>query len=108
MGIGIGRLPPGKHNAITDVPGVFVGHTTLIFDAPRVARTGLTVIPPREGGIWNYHTAATTHTPNGSGETTGVHWTAESRMLTSPIAITNTAQVGMAHEALNRYGYEMG
>ena len=108
LGIAIGRLPTGKHNAITDVPGVLVGHSTLIFDAPRVARTGVTVILPREGAIWKDHAFAATHTLNGSGEMTGAHWIAESGMLTSPIAITNTAQVGTAHEALNRYGYEMG
>ena len=108
LGIAIGRLPPGKHNAITDVPGVLVGHSTLIFDAPRVARTGVTVILPREGAIWKDHAFAATHTLNGSGEMTGVHWIAESGMLTSPIAITNTAQVGTVHEALNSYAYEFG
>ncbi|MCY3916207.1 MAG: P1 family peptidase [Chloroflexi bacterium] len=108
LGIAIGRLPTGKHNAITDVPGVLVGHSTLIFDAPRVARTGVTVILPREGAIWKDHAFAATHSLNGSGEMTGAHWIAESGMLTTPIAITNTAQVGTAHEALNRYGYEMG
>lgn len=48
LGIVIGRLPAGKHNAITDVPGVLVGHSTLVFDEPRVARTGVTVILPRD------------------------------------------------------------
>lgn len=108
LGIRIGRLPPGKYNAITDVPGVLVGHSTLIFDAPRVARTGVTIILPRERTIWKNHAFAATHTLNGNGEMTGVHWIAESGMLTSPIAITNTAQVGTAHEALNRYAYESG
>ena len=106
LGISIGRLPPGERNAITDVPGVQVGHATLIRDKPRVARTGVTVIVPREGAIWRDHAFAATHTLNGSGEMTGVHWIAESGMLTSPIAITNTAQVGTAHEALNRYWHE--
>ena len=108
LGITIGRLPPGKHNSITDVPGVLVGHSTLVFDAPRVARTGVTVILPREGAIWKDHAFAATHSLNGSGEMTGVHWIAESGMLTTPIAITNTAQVGTVHEALNSYAYEMG
>ena len=108
LGITIGRLPPGKYNAITDVPGVLVGHSTLIFDAPRVARTGLTIILPRERTIWKNHAFAATHTLNGNGEMTGIHWIAESGMLTSPIALTNTAQVGTAHEALNRYAYESG
>ena len=108
LGVNIGRLNPGKHNAITDVPGVLVGHSTLIFDEPRIARTGVTVIMPREGAIWNNHAFAAIHTLNGNGEMTGSHWIAESGMLTSPIAITNTAQVGTVHEALNRYAYELG
>lgn len=108
LGISIGRLPPGKHNAITDVPGVFVGHSTLVSDEPRIARTGVTVILPREGAIWKDHAFAASHTLNGSGEMTGVHWIAESGMLTSPIAITNTAQVGTVHEALNNYAYDFG
>ncbi len=40
LGINIGTLPTGKYNAITDVPGVLVGHTTLIYDEPRIARLG--------------------------------------------------------------------
>ncbi len=68
----------------------------------------MTVILPREGAIWKDHAFAATHTLNGSGEMTGVHWIAESGMLTTPIAITNTAQVGTVHEALNSYAYEMG
>ncbi len=46
LGITIGTLPTGPLNAITDVPGVWVGHTTLIYDEPRVARTGVTMIVP--------------------------------------------------------------
>jgi len=48
LGITIGELPPGPGNAITDVPGVRVGHCTLIWDEPRIARTGVTMIVPRE------------------------------------------------------------
>ena len=47
LGISIGALPTGPLNAITDVPGVLVGHTTLVYDEPRVARTGVTVVLPR-------------------------------------------------------------
>ena len=49
LGITIGTLPTGPHNAITDVPGVWVGHSTVIHDEPQVVRTGITVIVPREG-----------------------------------------------------------
>ena len=43
IGVTIGELPTGPHNAITDVPGVLVGHATVIADEPRVARTGVTM-----------------------------------------------------------------
>ena len=52
LGITIGRLSPGTYNAITDVPGVLVGQRTLIHDEPRIARTGVTMIVPRED-IWS-------------------------------------------------------
>lgn len=106
LGILIGSLPPGPYNAITDVPGVRVGHATLHYDEPRIARTGVTVILPRAGHIWNDHAFAACHSFNGNGEMTGIHWIGESGLLTSPIAITNTHQVGAVHEALVRYGHE--
>ncbi|MBX7233896.1 MAG: P1 family peptidase [Caldilineales bacterium] len=108
LGLTIGRFPTGPLNAITDVPGVWVGHTTLIHDEPRVARTGVTVILPREGEIWQDNAFAGFHTLNGCGEMTGVHWITESGMLSSPIALTNTGQVGTVHEALCAYGQEFG
>ena len=105
LGITIGRFPPGPYNAITDVPGVAVGHTTLQYDTPRVARTGVTVILPREGDqIWRDNAFAGFHMLNGNGEMTGIHWLNESGLLTSPIAITNTHEVGLAHSALVSYG----
>jgi D-aminopeptidase len=103
LGITIGHHPPGRDNAITDVPGVLVGHTTLIYDTPRVARTGVTVIVPRGGGIHADHCAAAFHSFNGNGELTGSHWVAESGLLGTPIAITNTHQVGVARDALVAY-----
>lgn len=107
LGITIGRLQPGPWNAITDVPGVRVGHVTLVHDTPRVARTGLTVILPRPGGdqpaIWNDHCFAGFHSFNGNGEMTGIHWIAEAGLLTTPIAITNTHQVGIVRDALVEY-----
>lgn len=107
-GLSIGRYPTGPLNAITDVPGVWVGHTTLINDAPRVIRTGVTTILPRQGEIWRDHAFAGFHTLNGCGEMTGVHWITESGMLSTPIALTNTGQVGTVHEALCAYGQESG
>ena len=108
LGITIGVYPTGPHNAITDVPGVWVGYRTLIYDTPRIARTGVTVIVPRAGDIWHDHAFAGFHSFNGCGEMTGVHWLTESGLLCSPIAITNTHQVGLVHEAMVSYGHERG
>jgi D-aminopeptidase len=103
LGITIGYHPPGSYNAITDVPGVLVGHTTLVYDEPRIARTGVTVIVPRDGQIHADHCPAAFHSFNGNGELTGSHWVAESGLLGTPIAITNTHQVGVARDALVAY-----
>jgi D-aminopeptidase len=103
LGITIGAYPTGSDNAITDVPGVLVGHTTLIHDEPRIARTGVTTILPRPLAQHDDYVFAGYHSLNGCGEMTGMHWVAESGTLTSPIALTNTHQVGTVHEALIRY-----
>lgn len=108
LGISIGFLPPGRNNTITDVPGVCVGHTTLIYDEPRIARTGVTVIMPRQGNIWQDNAFAGYHSFNGNGEMTGIHWLAESGLLCYPIVLCNTHQVGTAHEALVEYGQNKG
>ena len=103
LGIVIGELPTGPYNAITDVPGVWVGHTTLVYDQPRVARTGVTVIRPRYGEIYTDQCFAGYHSFNGNGEMTGVLWLKESGQLGTPIAITNTHQVGIVRDALVDY-----
>jgi D-aminopeptidase len=104
LGITIGSLSPGPLNAITDVPGVWVGHETLIEDEPRVVRTGVTVIVPREDEIRKDYCCAGVHTFNGNGEMTGSHWIEASGLLTSPIALTNTYSVGVVHDALIEWG----
>jgi D-aminopeptidase len=106
LGVIIGELPPGAHNAITDVPGVLVGHTTLIADAPRVARTGVTMVVPRDGAIWNDYVFAAYHVFNGNGEMTGLPWIDESGMIDAPIGLTNTHQVGVVRDAIVRYAAE--
>ncbi|HUU62250.1 MAG TPA: P1 family peptidase [Acidimicrobiia bacterium] len=108
LGITIGTLPPGPHNAITDVPGVWVGHTTVIRDEPRVARTGVTMVVPRENRVWDDYCFAGHFSFNGNGELTGLPWLDESGMLGSPVAITNTHQVGLVRDALVRYSVEQG
>lgn len=104
VGITIGEFPTGPHNALTDVPDVFVGQTTCIWDEPRIARTGVTIIVPRAGAIWRDHCFAAVHSFNGNGELTGVHWIQEVGLLTTPIGITNTHQVGLVRDVLVEYG----
>ena len=105
-GIVLGRLGPGPRNAITDIPGVRVGHTTLIGgDGPRVVgkgpvRTGVTVVVPHDGDPFVEPVFAGCHRLNGNGELTGLEWVRESGLLTSPIAITNTHSVGVVRDAL--------
>ena len=103
LGIIIGEFPTGPYNAITDVAGILVGHTTLIYDEPRVARTGVTVITPRSGDVFRDQCFGAYHAFNGNGEMTGVHWLEESGLIGAPIAITNTHQVGLVRDALVEY-----
>jgi D-aminopeptidase len=106
LGITVGDLPTGRHNAITDVAGVRVGHTTLISgEGPlRVGhgpvRTGVTVIFPTERQAWEEPVFAGYHRLNGMGEITGLQWIRESGMLTTPIGLTNTDSVGAVRDAL--------
>ncbi|MGD2043126.1 MAG: P1 family peptidase [Acidimicrobiia bacterium] len=108
LGITIGDLPTGVHNAITDVPGVLVGHATLIRDEPSVARTGVTVIVPRSAGAWTDVVFAGWNNFSGNGEMTGIPWIEETGLLDSPIAITNTHQVGLVRDALVKLAVESG
>jgi D-aminopeptidase len=101
-------LETGPQNAITDVPGVFVGHCTLVRDNPVVVRTGVTMVVPRSGEIWTDYAYAGSHVLNGNGEMTGLIWVAESGMLGSPIGITNTAQVGLVRDYLVKESYRLG
>jgi D-aminopeptidase len=106
LGITIGLGTPGPQNAITDVPGVRVGHTTLIDGEGRLTpgsgpvRTGVTVVVPREHEHWREPVFAGCHRLNGNGELTGLEWVRESGLLTTPVAITNTHSVGVVRDAL--------
>jgi D-aminopeptidase len=106
LGLSVGTLEPGEHNAITDVPGVQVGHTTLIAGEGALevgsgpVRTGVTVIRPVPGHARATPVPAGTATLNGNGELTGLEWVRESGLLTTPIAITNTHSVGVVRDAL--------
>jgi len=98
LGILIGSYAPGPLNAITDVGGVRVGHTTLITgEGPLKAgvgpiRTGVTVVIPRDD-VWHKKVPAGSFVLNGTGEMTGLSWVAESGFLEYPIALTNTLNV---------------
>jgi D-aminopeptidase len=98
LGITIGRGAPGRWNAITDVAGVRVGHTTLI--EGEAVRTGVTVLFPHDADPATDPVFAGCHRLNGNGELTGLEWVRESGFLTSPIALTNTHSVGVVRDAL--------
>ena len=98
LGILIGNLEPGEHDAITDVPGVRVGHTTVVEGDD--VRTGVTVVVPHDGNVWNDPVYAAYHRLNGNGEMTGLPWLEEVGLLHSPVAITNTHSVGVVRDAL--------
>jgi D-aminopeptidase len=106
LGIRIGALPTAALNAITDVPGVRVGHTTLISGSgPLVVghgpvRTGVTIIQPRSGPVWENPCFAGCHRLNGAGELTGLEWLRESGLLTTPVGLTNTHSVGVVRDAI--------
>ena len=113
-GIIIGSLPTGAHNAITDVPGVKVGHSTLIDgEGPLVpgvgpVRTGVTAIWPHSGDLFYEKVAACVHTINGFGEVTNADQVHEMGVIEGPILITNTMNVPRVADyaidwALDRY-----
>jgi D-aminopeptidase len=106
LGIHIGAGTPGPLNAITDVAGVRVGHTTLIEGSGPLhvgagpVRTGVTVIVPHDGNVWEEPLFAGFHRLNGNGELTGLQWVHESGMLKCAIGITNSHSVGVVRDAL--------
>jgi len=89
---------PGQWNAITDVPGVEVGYTTLIRGTS--VRTGVTAIHPRGAARSDDPVVAALFSQNGNGEMTGLSWIQESGTFAGPVAITNTHAVGIAHAAI--------
>ena len=100
---------PGPLNAITDVAGVTVGHTTLIEGdgALKVGvgpvRTGVTAILPRGRDTLARPSFAGWYSQNGNGEMTGTTWVDESGFLEGPVLITNTHSVGVVRDAVIRW-----
>ena len=109
VGIVIGPYEPGRHNAITDVPGVRVGHVTLIRgEGPlRIGhgpvRTGVTAIVPPGDDWFHYPVEAGAYVFNGAGTTAGLSLIDEYGRLETPILLTNTLSVGAAYEGIVRY-----
>src|SRR5215471_17308184 len=96
---------PGKFNAITDVSGVLVGHTTLISGEGKLlvgqgpVRTGVTALLPRGKDSMNDAVFAGWFSQNGNGEMTGTTWLEESGFLEGAVFITNTHSVGVVRDA---------
>ncbi|NLC02773.1 MAG: P1 family peptidase [Tissierellia bacterium] len=99
-GFHIGNLPTGKNNSITDVPGVTVGHVTL---DEYNSKTGVTAILPHGGNLFKEKVIGASHIINGFGKSTGLIQIDELGTIESPIILTNTLNVGTAHEGLVQY-----
>jgi L-aminopeptidase/D-esterase-like protein len=97
---------PGPLNAITDVEGVLVGHTTLISGSGKLVvgkgpvRTGVTAVLPRGTKSMDRFSFAGWYSQNGNGEMTGTTWVEESGFLEGPVMITNTHSVGVVRDAV--------
>jgi len=100
-GIEIGVLKTGKNNAITDIEGVRVGHTTLIIGDS--IRTGVTAILPHSGNIFQLKVPAAIYIGNGFGKLTGYSQVKELGNIETPIILTNTLSVPVASDALITY-----
>ena len=105
--------PTGPYNAITDVPGVAVGHATIkegegkLVPGQGPIRTGVTAILPRPKGNWDFVMAATFN-QNGNGDMTGVNWIEESGFLEGPILLTGTHSVGVVRDAALQWQIAQG
>ncbi len=101
LGIAPGVLPPGALNAITDVAGVRVGHTTIV-EGDSV-RTGVTAIVPHEGNVFQDKVAGSVFVGNAFGKLAGSTQVNELGTIETPIVLTNTLSVGVAVDAVVRY-----
>lgn len=106
LGVTFGDYPPGPLNAITDVGEVRVGQVTLVAGEGALrpgegpVRTGVTVIVPHAGNLFREKLPAAVHTINGYGQVLGFEFIRELGLLESPIALTNTLNVGLVADAL--------
>jgi D-aminopeptidase len=97
LGLACGALPPGQRNTIADVPGVTVGHTTLIEGD---IRTGVTAILPHDGDLFLDKPVAAAEVLNGFGKSIGLMQVNELGVLETPILLTNTFGVVACADAL--------
>lgn len=100
-GFPTGIFQTGQYNAITDVPGVTVGHVTLI-EGDSV-RTGVTAIVPHQGDIFNHKVPAAIHVGNGFGKLAGITQVQELGNIETPVVLTNTLSVAAGIDGLVRY-----
>lgn len=109
LGLTLGRFKPGKLNAITDVEGVLVGHSTVIRGGGALkvghgpVRTGVTAILPAQGNIFTDRLAGGGFVLNGAGEVSGLTQVMEWGLIETPILLTNTMAVGAVSDAVARY-----
>ncbi len=105
-GIRFGKYKTGRHNSITDVSGVKVGHDTIIEGeiGGKIARTGVTVILPNKD-IYNNKVFAGGYIINGAGEMSGMNQINEWGIMETPIALTSSMNVGIVHDGLVDYLY---
>lgn len=105
LGVIPGRMPTGPLNAITDVAGVRVGHTTLIAGEGSLVpgwgpiRTGVTAVIPHHGTLWRHRVKAAIEILNGSGEVTGRTFVEEMGEMDGPILLTNSFNVPLVANA---------
>ena len=99
-GLTVGSLPTGPRNKITDVPGVLVGHCTVDTSDHK---TGVTVVLPGSQNPFTHKLPAAVCQYNGFGKTTGLMQLSELGTLETPIALTNTLNVGLVHDAIVEY-----
>ncbi len=108
LGIQIGFYEPGPHNAITDVEGVRVGHTTIVKGSgsrgsKTIARTGVTAIVPADGDVFMNSVIGGAFVLNGAGELAGLTQINEWGLIETPILLTNTLAVGACGEGVVHY-----
>ncbi len=101
VGLTVGVLPPGPHNAITDVPGVRVGHTTLVRGAD--VRTGVTAVLPHAGNLFRAKVPGAVFVGNGFGKLMGSTQVNELGEIETPILLTSTLNVPRVADALLDY-----